>query len=76
MGFVQSYVERMQVAALRDLVRVVWVQRVDTEPYVQRHWRTVGSVEIVLSMSLDEFITGPDVSEEQPLGTATTFIRR
>lgn len=35
----------------------------------------MGVVEITLSMSLDGFITGPNASAEQPLGTADNVLR-
>ena len=45
MAVVQSYVERAPVAALSDLVRVVWIQQIGTEPYLQRNLPT-GGVEL------------------------------
>jgi AraC-like DNA-binding protein len=39
----QTYVERLPVPALGDLVRTVWVQRVGPEPYRQRNLPTGGS---------------------------------
>jgi hypothetical protein len=41
----QSYVERLPVPALVDLVRVVWIQRIGAEPYPQRNLPT-GGVEL------------------------------
>ena len=41
----QSYVEQAPAPALRGAVRVVWIQRIGAEPYVQRHLPT-GGVEL------------------------------
>jgi AraC-like DNA-binding protein len=38
-----SYVERPPVPALADLVRVVWIQRIGAEPYIQRNLPTGGA---------------------------------
>lgn len=45
MAVVQSYVEQAPAAALSDLVRVVWIQQIGTEPYLQRNLPT-GGVEL------------------------------
>lgn len=60
----QSYIEQPPVPALADLVRVVWVQRIGAEPYLQRNLPT-GGVELHCpSGSLPRLVgplTGPSV---------------
>jgi AraC-like DNA-binding protein len=54
----QSYVERPPVAALRGVVRSVWVQRVGAEPYVQRNLPT-GGVELHCVLGAVPRLVGP-----------------
>jgi AraC-like DNA-binding protein len=54
----QSYVERPPVRALRDLVRVVWVQRIGAEPYAQRNLPT-GGVELHCTTGALPRLIGP-----------------
>jgi hypothetical protein len=55
---VQTYVERAPVAALSDLVRVVWIQQIGTEPYLQRNLPT-GGVELHCPMGSPPRLVGP-----------------
>jgi AraC-like DNA-binding protein len=55
---VQSYVERAPVAALGDLVRVVWIQRIGAEPYLQRNLPT-GGIELQCPISSRPRLVGP-----------------
>jgi AraC-like DNA-binding protein len=55
---VQSYLERVPVAALSDLVRVVWIQQIGTEPYVQRNLPT-GGVELQCPIGSPPRLVGP-----------------
>ena len=54
----QSYVERLPVPALGDLVHTVWVQRVGSEPYLQRSLPT-GGVEVLCPLGAPPRLTGP-----------------
>jgi AraC-like DNA-binding protein len=73
----QSYVERPPVPALRDLVRVVWIQRIGAEPYVQRNLPT-GGVELHCTIgSLPRLVgplTGPSTEVLAP-GTTMVGVR-
>ena len=73
----QSYVERLPVAPLADLVRTVWVQRVGEDPYVQRNVPT-GGVELQCPVgSLPRLVgplTGPSVDVLAP-GTTVVGVR-
>jgi AraC-like DNA-binding protein len=73
----QSYAERPPVPALRDLVRVVWIQRIGAEPYVQRNLPT-GGVELHCPIgSLPRLLgplTGPSVEVLAP-GTTVVGVR-
>jgi AraC-like DNA-binding protein len=77
MGPGQSYVERLPVVGLADLVRTVWVQRMGAEPYEQRNLPTggielhcpVGSVPRVVGP-----LTGPSVEVLAP-GTTLVGVR-
>jgi AraC-like DNA-binding protein len=53
-----SYVERPPVRALADLVRVVWIQRIGAEPYVQRNLPT-GGVELHCHLGELPRLVGP-----------------
>jgi AraC-like DNA-binding protein len=53
-----SYVERPPVPALADLVRVVWIQRIGAEPYVQRNLPT-GGVELHCHLGELPHLVGP-----------------
>jgi AraC-like DNA-binding protein len=70
----QSYVERPPVPALGDLVRVVWIQRIGAEPYMQRNLPT-GGIELHCPMgSLPRLVgplTGPSV---EVLAAGTTVV--
>jgi AraC-like DNA-binding protein len=83
-----SYVERPPVPALADLVRVMWIQRIGAEPYVQRNLPT-GGVELHCRIGavprLVGPLTGPSVEILEPgtvligarfhPGTAATILR-
>ena len=77
MAVVQSYLERVPVAALSDLVRVVWIQQIGTEPYVQRNLPT-GGVELQCPIGspprLVGPLTGPSVEVLAP-GTTVIGVR-
>jgi AraC-like DNA-binding protein len=74
---VQSYAEQRPVPALSDLVRVVWIQQIGAEPYVQRNLPT-GGVELHCPIgSLPRLIgplTGPSVEVLAP-GTTVIGVR-
>jgi len=73
----QSYVEQAPVPALRGTVRVVWIQRIGAEPYMQRHLPT-GGVELHCAIgSLPRLVaqlTGPSVEVLAP-GTTVVGVR-
>jgi hypothetical protein len=54
----QTYVERPPVPALGDLVRVVWIQQIGTEPYLQRDLPT-GGVELHCPIGSIPRLVGP-----------------
>jgi len=58
MGSAQEYVERTPVAALRVLVRVVWVQWVGAKPYVQRTCRP-GVLSCAVRLGRNRRLVGP-----------------
>jgi AraC-like DNA-binding protein len=73
----QSYVEQAPVPALRGAVRVVWIQRIGAEPYLQRHLPT-GGVELHCAIgSLPRLVaplTAPSVEVLAP-GTTVVGVR-
>jgi AraC-like DNA-binding protein len=72
-----SYVERPPLPGLGGVVRTVWIQRVGTAAYVQRHLPT-GGVELHFPMGgrpqLVGPLTGPEV-EVIPAGTTIVGVR-
>lgn len=74
---VQSYVERPPVPALGDLVRVVWIQRIGAQPYLQRNLPTGGVGLYCAIGSLPRLtgpLTGPSVEVLAP-GTTVIGVR-
>jgi hypothetical protein len=74
---VQSYVERAPARALAELVRTVWIQRIDAEPYVQRNLPT-GGVELHCPIGSTPRLVGPLTaasSEVLPPGTTMIGVR-
>jgi AraC-like DNA-binding protein len=76
-GAGQTFVERLPVRALGDLVHTVWVQRIGDEPY--RH-RTVptGGVELLCPIGAPPRLMGPRTGpsvEELPPGTTVLGVR-
>jgi AraC-like DNA-binding protein len=73
----QSYVEQAPVPALGGAVRVVWIQRIGAEPYVQRHLPT-GGVELHCAIGSPPWLvaplTGPSVEVLAP-GTTVVGVR-
>jgi AraC-like DNA-binding protein len=71
---VQSYIERPPVPALRDLVRVVWIQRIGAEPYLQRNLPT-GGVELHCPIGSLPRLVGPLTRPSvEVLAPATTVV--
>jgi AraC-like DNA-binding protein len=54
----QTYVDRPPIPALGDLVRVVWIQQIGTEPYLQRDLPT-GGVELHCPIGSIPRLVGP-----------------
>jgi AraC-like DNA-binding protein len=54
----QTYVERLPVRALDDLVHTVWVQRIGTQPYRHRSVPT-GGVELLCPVGAPPRLVGP-----------------
>ena len=58
MVLAETYVERLPVPALARLVRTVWVQRVGSEPYLQRNLPT-GGIELHCPVGSIPRLVGP-----------------